>query len=464
MQMGWSSRNGRRNLCGEVVAVAAVSILCVSLVAACASSTATPTPATPTPVTSAPVTSASATPAGSTAPDLHGKVVTIAALYTGPDADNWLKSLKPLTDRTGIVIKFTGTRDLLTYLAVAVEAGTPPDIGITSTPGSIKDWAKKIPPLPADIVATAKATLDQGWIDLGSGPDGSLLGLPDVAEVKSLVWYSNKYFKQYGYTVPTTWAEFTALQDKMVKDHHTPWCIGIESAGATGWPFTDWVEDFILRMYGTTVYDQWVTHKIPFTDPQIKAAFQAVADLWFKPGYVLQSRSQIVSTAFQDAGLPILDGKCMMYRMANFYNYYFTQAGAKAGVNGDVNAFYLPPMNDKFGTPLEVSGNYAIGFTAKPETVEVMRYFASSEYWNTLIKTNGVLSPNKTTDLTQDPVEINQIFDKILATKGPARFDGSDAMPSAVGAAFYHESAQFVAGQETLDQMLANIEKAWPTP
>jgi alpha-glucoside transport system substrate-binding protein len=462
MELGWSSRDGGRPCRGKGATVASL-LLCAILVSACsAGATASPAASTAASASPAASTAASASPAASTAVDLHGKVVTISALYTGPDADNWLKSLKPLEDRTGIVIKYSGSRDAPTQLAVSVEAGTPPDIGITATPGVIQGWASKIPPLPADIVATANATLDKGWITLGSGPDGSLLGLPDVAEVKSLVWYSNKYFAQYGYTVPTTWADFTALQDRMVKDGHTPWCIGIESGDATGWPFTDWMEDWVLRTYGPDFYDQWVKHEIKFTDPRIKAVAQAVSDIWFKPGYVLQKRSQIASTAFQDAGLPILDGKCMMYRMANFYNYYFVQAKATSGPNGDVNAFYLPPMNDTYGKPLEISGNYAIAFTNKPETVEVMRYFASPEYWNTLIKSNGVLSPNKTTDASLDPIEIDRVFDKILATSGPVRFDASDAMPSAVGLAFYRESAQYVSGQETLDQMLANIESKWP--
>lgn len=459
MQLGWFSRNGDRRFLGRAFTIAVSLILCAN--ASACSSAATPSPATSVPAT--PATSVGSAAPSSTAPDLRGQVVTMATLYTGTDADNFLKALKPLTDSTGIVIKFTGTRDLLTYLAVAVDAGTPPDIGITSTPGSIQDWATKIPPLPADIVAAAKANLNSGWIALGSGPDGSLLALPDTAELKGIVWYSPKYFKQYGYTVPTTWDEYTALQDKMAKDGHAPWCVGIESGDASGWVVTDWIENFVLRMYGPDVWDQWVSHKILSSDPRILAAAQAVAAVWSKPGYILQSPSEIVSTAFQDAGLPVLDGKCMMYQLANFYNYYYVQAGATTGPDGDVNAFAIPPMTSQFGNPMEISGNFAIAFDSNPATVAVMRYFASSEYWNTLIGTNTVLSPWKTTDLTNDPVAIDQTFDQIMNAATVVRFDASDAMPSAVTAAAYHEGDVWAAGQETLAQMLANVDKAWPT-
>ncbi len=41
--------------------------------------------------------------------------------------------------------------------------------------------------------------------------------------------------------------ELKALTEKIVKDGGTPWCIGLGSGGATGWPATDWVEDLMLR-------------------------------------------------------------------------------------------------------------------------------------------------------------------------------------------------------------------------
>ena len=34
-----------------------------------------------------------------------------------------------------------------------------------------------------------------------------------------------------------------------------PWCAGIESGGATGWPATDWIEDFVLRVAGPDAYE-----------------------------------------------------------------------------------------------------------------------------------------------------------------------------------------------------------------
>ena len=100
--------------------------------------------------------------------------------------------------------------------------------------------------------------------------------MPWRANVKSMVWYSPAAFEAGGYEIPETLGEMTALSDQIVADGGIPWCAGIESGVATGWPITDWFEDFMLRINGPEVYDQWVNHEIPFNDPQVKAVADAV--------------------------------------------------------------------------------------------------------------------------------------------------------------------------------------------
>ncbi len=95
-----------------------------------------------------------------------------------------------------------------------------------------------------------------------------------------------------------------ALADTMAADGNTPFCIGIGSDDATGWPFTDWVEDFMLRLKGPDVYDQWYKHEIPFDDPDVVEVGEAVYDLWSQEGYVYGGVENVAATPFADAGLP----------------------------------------------------------------------------------------------------------------------------------------------------------------
>lgn len=121
------------------------------------------------------------------------------------------------------------------------------------------------------------------WVSLSSfaGPDGTtgLYALPYKIDVKSLVWYVPENFEDAGYTVPETLEDLKALTEQIVADGGTPWCIGLGSGGATGWPATDWVEDLMLRLNPPEVYDQWVSHEIPFSDPQVLAAIDEFG--WF---------------------------------------------------------------------------------------------------------------------------------------------------------------------------------------
>ena len=100
--------------------------------------------------------------------------------------------------------------------------------------------------------------------------------MPTNINLKSMVWYPKDDFDAAGYEVPETWDDLIALSDQIVADGGTPWCVGFESEGATGWPATDWMEDIMLRTAGADVYDQWVNHEIPFNDPAVEDGRRAV--------------------------------------------------------------------------------------------------------------------------------------------------------------------------------------------
>ena len=63
------------------------------------------------------------------------------------------------------------------------------------------------------------------------------------------------------------------LAEQMVADGQTPFCLGIESGGASGWPATDWVEQVVLRTAGADFYDDWIDHRVPFDDPSVVKRF-----------------------------------------------------------------------------------------------------------------------------------------------------------------------------------------------
>src|SRR5262249_17273048 len=150
--------------------------------------------------------------------------------------------------------------------------------------------------------------------------NGTFYAAPMSANMKSLVWYSPKFFAAHHYTVPTTWSEMMQLSAKMASDMHgangfKPWCGGISSGTASGWPATDWIEEVVLGKYGGQVYDDWITHKIKFNSPQILGAMNIVKQWLQNPAWVNGGHGDvktIATTTFQNAGLPILKNQCGM--------------------------------------------------------------------------------------------------------------------------------------------------------
>jgi alpha-glucoside transport system substrate-binding protein len=379
-----------------------------------------------------------------------------------PIAD-YVGAYQPLVDCTGVKIVWEGTDQFETQINVRLQGGNAPDVIDFPQPGLMTSLARKgkLTPLTDTVAAHVKSDFIGGW-DTYSSVDGKIYAIPARNSIKSLVWYSPKMFADKGYKIPTTLDELKALSDQIVKDGGTPWCVGAESGVATGWVLTDWIEDFMLRLNGEKVYDQWVNHQIPFNDPKVKTVVDAVGAYVKNPAYLGGESlvKAIATTKFQDGGLPILTGKCYMHRQASFYKGIWPK-GTTVGADGQVNVFYLPSASASPKYMLGAGDLYAAG-NNKPETMDVLLYTGSAEYQIQEVNKRGDLSPLKNIDTSTitDPF-VKNISD-LQKSADVFRFDGSDMMPGAVGAGtFWTEVTAWVVGGST-DTFLNNVEKSWP--
>ncbi len=403
--------------------------------------------------------------------ELNGKTVSIYTSIVTPEDASHKESYKPFEECTGVTVKYEGDKDFEKNLPQRAQSGNLPDVAFIPQPGLLQTMVDTGKAIPAS--ETVGKEVDEyfgaDWRKYGS-VDGTLYAAPLGANVKSYVWYSPKKFTEKGYQVPTTWAEMMTLTAKIAADDPgaKPWCAGFASGTATGWPGTDWLEDTLLRTAGKDVYDQWVEHKIPFNDPKVLDALGKVGAILKDPKYVnggFGDVSSIATTTFQDGGQPILTGKCYLHRQASFYAANWPE-GTKVAEAGDVWAFYLPAM-DSSSKPVLGGGEFVATFRDAPEVKAFAAYLASPEWANNKAKATpggGWVSANKGLDPANLASPIDQQSAKILQDSATVfRFDGSDMMPSAVGAGtFWTEMTNWIKGQDdktTLD----NIEKSWPT-
>ncbi|MEK8226326.1 ABC transporter substrate-binding protein [Oerskovia sp. M15] len=190
-------------------------------------------------------------------------------------------SFEPFTECTGVDVEYEASREFEAQLLVRVKAGNAPDIAFLPQPGLLQTIVRDtgtIVPAPDAVSKNVDDFFEASWKDYGT-VDGVFYAAPMDANVKSYVWYSPTAFADAGYEVPETWDDLMALSEQYSEDNDgmQPWCAGVESGDATGWPGTDWVEDMMLRTAGPDVYDQWYKHEIPFNDPQVVTAFDAAA-------------------------------------------------------------------------------------------------------------------------------------------------------------------------------------------
>ena len=402
----------------------------------------------------------------STYGDLTGKTVGVYSTIVAPEDQPYIDSFKPFTDCTGATVKYEGSKEFEAQVVVRVQSGNPPDVAIFPQPGllsQIVNSSGAVKPLADDTKALGNEYFPADWMKYGTVNDIQF-AVPNNADFKSLVWYSPKYFKQAGYQVPTTWAELTALTQKIVDSGQKPWCIGIKSGEATGWQLTDWLEEYVLRLAGPDVYDKWVSHEVKFSDPQVADALKQVGALLKDPKYVnagLGDVNTIASTEFNDVAPLILNGKCWMAReAANFDSNY---KGKNIGPDGDINAFYFPPINTNFGQVVLGGGTFWAAFADRPEVKAFMYYLATPDFANTRAQAGSWISANLGLQASSVPSEVQKTALGVLQNPQTVfRFDASDLMPAAVGSdAEWKQLTAWITGQDDATT-LSNIDAAWP--
>ena len=220
----------------------------------------------------------------------------------------------------------------------------------------------------------------------------------------------------------------------------------------------------MLRTAGPDKYDQWVAHTIPFNDPSVVTALDDAGKILKNPKYVnggFGDVKSIATTAFQEGGGPILDGKCALHRQASFYANQWPE-GTKVGADGDVFAFYFPGV-DASSKPVLGGGEFLATFNDKPETEAVESLFLSTEWVNEKAKIGDWITSNKTLDVANVKNPVDKLSVEILQDPNAVfRFDGSDLMPAAVGAgSLWKGMVDWVTGKSTTD-VLAQVEASWP--
>ncbi|XDA97296.1 ABC transporter substrate-binding protein [Sulfitobacter sp. LCG007] len=397
--------------------------------------------------------------------DLSGQTLTITGPWTGLDAENVEQMLAYFAEATGATVNYSGSESFEQDIVISARAGSAPNVAVFPQPGLAADLASQglLTPLPegaGDWVRENYAA-GQSWVDLGTYPDkdgnDQFYGFFYKVDLKSLVWYAPEAFDEMGYDVPESMEDLKALTEQIVEDGGTPWCIGLGSGAATGWPATDWVEDMMLRTQPADVYDKWVSNEIKFDDPVVVGAIEEFG--WFarNDDFVDGGSAAVANTDFRDspAGLFSIPPKCYMHRQASFIPTFFPEGS-------DFDFFYFPAYEGKdLGKPVLGAGTlWAI--TTPSDAANVLIEFLQTpiahEVWMSL---SGFLTPYGDANGEMYATDAARAMGDVLLNATTFRFDASDLMPGEIGAgAFWTGMVDYVSG-ESAEQVGKDIQARW---
>ncbi len=403
-----------------------------------------------------------------TAPDLSGQTVTIAGPWLQPEDGYFRSVVAYFSAATGAEVIYTGSDSFEQQIVIDAEAGAAPNIAVFPQPGLAADMAARglLTPLPAgfgDWVAENYGA-GESWVNLGTFADQAgadqLFGFFYNVNVKSLVWYNPENFEDAGYEVPTTMEELKVLTEQIVADGQTPWCIGLGSGAATGWPATDWVEDLMLRTQPVDVYDAWTTNAMPFNDPRVVAAIEEFG--WFiGEGKVAGGTGAVATTDFRDSpkGLFASPPQCYMHRQASFVPAFFPE-GVEFGVDADF--FYFPAFAEKdLGSPVLGGGTLMAITDPSDATNALMEFLKLPVAHEVFGAQSGFLTPLKSVNAATYLNDALRGQADILVNATTFRFDGSDLMPGGVGAgSFWTGMVDYTSGKPA-QQVADEIQSSW---
>jgi alpha-glucoside transport system substrate-binding protein len=438
----------------KLVALGAV----IAIVAgACSSGAASPTP-TVSAETSSPEAMASASAQAMASATLGhiGGTVTVYGTWSGSEQDSFLAMVKPFEDATGVTVQYTSTRDINAQLSQGIQTGTLPDLAGLPGPGQMAQYAQQgaLVDLSSVLdVNTYKANTAPQFVQLGT-VSNKLVGVFIKLSVKGLIWYNPKVVGDLTSTPPATWTDLQTLITQDKSKATNAWCVGLENGAASGWPGTDWIEDFVLRTAGPDVYTQWYQGKIKWTDPRIKNAWQMFGDV-IANSY--GGANYILATNFANGGdgLFTTPPKCLFHHQASF----ITGLGAFANLKPvtDYNFFPFPNIDAQYAGALEGAGDLFGMFHNTPQAAALINYLTTAQAQQIWVDRGGALSANKL--VTKYPDNISQRSAQMLLDAKSFVFDASDNMPSDMNAAFWSAILDYVKTPSNLDSILSHLDQ-----
>lgn len=428
----------RREFLQRAMAVGLSASAATSLLIACGSST---TPST-TPTTT--------------------QTVDVLNVWGSTEQASFQAVVQPFESQTGIKVTIESTRDLNAVLTTRIQGNNPPDIAILPNPAKMQQLASQNHLVALDSfldMTTINSYYAQSWLNLGSY-NNHLYALFYKAANKGIIWYNPKQFTALNLQTPATWQDMITLSNTIANSGKFPWSMGVSSGSASGWPAADWIDQIFLSLNGPTLYDQWVNHQIPWTDPSVKNAFEMFGQIAGGKHYINGAPQSILATAYDAASYPLYNTPpgAYMYYLGDFTESFITAQFKSAVAGTDFNFFPFPTINTQYAGSVTGGADVVVALKNTTAVQQLVKYLSTPDAQVIWVKRGGFTSPNKLVDLNAYPDAVAKASAQQLTQASNYRFGADDLMPTAVENAFWAATLTYIQNPGQIDTILSGLE------
>jgi alpha-glucoside transport system substrate-binding protein len=391
-----------------------------------------------------------------------GGTLNLLGVLSGPQLDAYLSSFKPFEDATGIDIRYEGTRDVNAVLQTRIAGGNPPDLVSNPSAGQMRSLAAegKLVALDDKIdLAAARRDFPAGLIDLAT-VNGKLYGLFYNSAVNNLVWYDPKHYD--GPKPAATLEQLDAYAADLAGKGRTPYCAGLESGAASGWPGAGWVEQLVLTQSGPAAFDRWVQGQLAWTSPEVKRAFATFGAIATDPRMVAGGPTAVLTTSFDKSpqGLVARTPACYLHVQADFLGNLLATSVPGVKPVADIDFYPFPAGGPGKDKAVITSGELLGAFKDTPQTRAFMKYVASPAFGPMVAGTGQWIGANRQTKLTAYTTPLSRKAAEVYADAETVRYTAQNSMPLAVNQAFLKAVLGYVKDPGSLDTQLARVDEA----
>lgn len=411
--------------------------------------------------------------------DLSGKTVTVSGWWHLSDEYRFDEAVAPFEHVTGIDVKYESSarfaREMPEQVMDRAGDGNLPDVLAIDGDDSrqfffLRDLIEN--GLIYDVAEMAgmdylREHYDEKMIKL-TKIDDTYAGLLYMAEPTGLVWYNGPVFQEENYQLPETWEEMLTLTEQIAADGYTPWSIGIEASGVTGWVVIDWIDNIMLRIHPPEIYDRWVSGDLNFDSPEVRKAFDYLKEIWFNEEFIGHSRQTLGAIPYRDAAKAIKmdDPVKLMHRQRLFTREYLEEQDTV------IQMYPLPPVHaEQEGRPVNVTGTVLTAMDDRPEVRAFLRYMGtglSTKGWLVMSDkgqlfravSNGVVSPHKDTPLDWYTTPYEKTCAQVLQDATVLRRPALLRFPWSAQKVMQRQLTHYVMNNISLTEALQTIDEA----